>query len=323
MHVTVPCVRTISAEPEMTSQTLTVLFADLSGSTRLYQTHGDVKAHQSVSQSLLCMRTAIERHGGKVLRTVGDAVLASFEDTDAACASAVDIQREHASLELPVRVGFHYGRVIPDAGDVYGNAVNLASRIAEYAEANEICTTEEAVRRMSVKHRTNTHFLDKVQFKGVVKEQSVYRVNWRTDSAQTAIVTAVKGAHRRLSTRVLELCVSGRTFSINAGSPVLSFGRSDDNDVVLESESASRHHAAIELVKGRFMLSDFSTNGTYLLKESSALEFVRRESISLEQSGVLGFGFDPQDELRHAAEYRLVPDANGLAEASGQEEGDV
>lgn len=295
----------------MNSQALTVLFADLSDSTRLYQTHGDVRAHQSVSQSLQCMKRAVERHGGKVLRTVGDAVLASFEDTDAACESAVDIQREHASLELPVRVGFHFGHVIPDAGDVYGNAVNLASRIAEYAEANEICTTEEAVRRLSVKHRTNTHFLDKVQFKGVAPERSVYRVNWRTDSAQTAIVTAVKGARHRLSTRVLDLSVSGRKLSIDAQSPVLSFGRSVDNDVVLEFESASRHHASIELVKGRFVLSDFSTNGTYLLKDGSAPEFVRRDSLSLEQFGIIGFGFDPQDELAHAVKYRLVPGAVG------------
>ena len=290
----------------MTSQALTVLFADLSGSTRLYQVQGDVKAHQSVSQSLLCMRTVIERHGGKVLRTVGDAVLASFEDTDAACESAVDIQREHASLKLPVRVGFHFGHVIPDAGDVYGNAVNLASRIAEYAEASEICTTEEAVARLSVKHRTNTHFLDKVRFKGVAPERSVYRVNWRTDSAQTAIVTAVKGAQRPLSTQVLELSVGGRKLSISARNPLLSFGRSVDNDVVLDSESASRHHASIELVKGRFMLSDFSTNGTYILKEGAVPEFVRRDSVSLEQFGNIGFGFDPQDEMIHAVDYRLV-----------------
>lgn len=292
----------------MNSQALTVLFADLSGSTRLYQVQGDVRAHQSISQSLHCMRTAIERHDGKVLRTVGDAVLASFRDTNAACESAVDIQREHASLELPVRVGFHFGHVIPDAGDVYGNAVNLASRVAEYAEANEICTTEEAVRRMSAKHRSNTHFLDKVLFKGVEHAHSVYRVNWRTDSAQTAIVTAVKALQGTSDSRVLELMVSGKALSVSTVNPVLSFGRSVDNDVIVEMESASRQHATIELIKGRFMLSDFSTNGTYILKRESAPEFVRRESVSLEQSGVIGFGVDPREELTHAAQYRLVSD---------------
>lgn len=290
----------------MTSQALTVLFADLSGSTRLYQMQGDAKAHQSVSQSLLCMKSAIESHGGSLLRTVGDAALASFVDTNAACEAAIDIQREHGALNLPVRVGFHFGEAIPDAGDLYGQSVNLAARVAQFAEANEICTTEQAVARLSQRHRANTHYLDKVEFKGFSAPLPVYRVLWKTDTAQTAIITAVPAMDRNPSSGALVLTVNGSQQIFDGSKTVLSLGRSQDNHVIVDAESASRNHAAIELVRGRYVLTDSSTNGTYLLKGDSAPEFILRESLPLDQFGVIGLGADPLAEPEHAIEYRLI-----------------
>ena len=292
----------------MSSQTLTVLFADLSGSTRLYQTHGDVKAHQQVSQSLKSMKLAIELHGGLLLRTVGDSALASFKHSDDACEAAMEIQREHLRLGLTARVGFHHGEVIEDAGDIYGNAVNLTARIAAFAEANEICTTDAAIARLGHKYRTNTHFLDKVKFKGVSEPISVYRVHWRTDSAQTAIVTAGAAKVRDSGDKALELKLDNTKFRVDANNPLLTFGRSAENDVLVESDSVSRNHASVEWLRGRYVLNDFSTNGTYLLKGGTDPEFVRRESIWLERSGRIGFGFDPRGESSNVVKYRLVSD---------------
>ena len=290
----------------MDSQALTVLFADIAGSTRLYQMQGDVRAHQRVSQSLQSMKLSIEQHGGTLLRTVGDSALASFAQTDGACEAAMDIQREHLQLGLTARVGFHFGEVIADSGDIYGNAVNLAARIAAFAEANEICTTDTAIARLGHKHRTNVHFLDKVEFKGLSKPISVYRVHWRTDSAQTLVVTAGAANERFKHDKVLELQVDGKQLRIDAGNPVMTFGRSYDNDVVIESESASRNHASIEWARGRYVLNDFSTNGTYVLKDGMESEFLRRESVPLDQSGVIGLGFDPMGESLNIINYRLL-----------------
>ena len=290
----------------MAPLSLTVLFADLTGSTRLYQTQGDVSAHKTVSQSLQCMKAAIERQGGQLLRTVGDASLASFEDTDAACSAAIDIQRRHAIMGLSVRVGFHVGEVIADSGDVYGNAVNLAARVAAFAETDEICTTGEAVARLSQVHRSNTHFLDNVEFKGVSQPMPVFRVHWQADAGQTVIVSDASSENRNITHHVLQIRVDNDTFVVDSERTSITFGRAIENDVVIDFESASRSHASIDLIRGRYVLSDSSTNGTYLLKQGVKAEFVRRESVPLDHYGVIGLGFNPEVEPLHHIQYRLV-----------------
>lgn len=290
----------------MTSQILTVLFADLAGSTHLYQTKGDVEAHQRVTDSLHCMRLVVERHKGTLLRTVGDAVLASFEQADAAYLASVDIQREHQALNLAVRVGFHHGPVIPDGGDLYGNAVNLAARVAAFAEANEICTTEDTVAQLSIRHRSYALFLDSVDFKGMSAPMPVYRIQWTDDQAETAIVTAVSRTKRYQSNLVLDLMIGSKRLRIDAENPVITFGRSVDNDVIIDIESASRNHAKIEFVRGRFLIQDSSTNGTYLIRSGFSPEFIRRESASLDNFGSIGLGFIPDSQAQYIIEFRCT-----------------
>ena len=290
----------------MTSRILTVLFADLAGSTRLYQTQGDEEAHHRVTDSLHCMRLAVERNGGNLLRTVGDAVLASFEKTDEAYLAAVDIQREHQRMSMSVRVGFHHGNVIPDAGDVYGNAVNIAARVAAFAEADEICITEEAVAQLSIAHRSNARFLDRVDFKGVADPMPVYRVQWNQNAAETTIMTAVGQSERYQSNLVLDLIIGARRIRVDEDNTVISFGRAQDNDVTIEADSVSRNHARIEMKRGRFLIHDSSTNGTYLNRGGFSSEFIRRESASLDNSGSIGLGFKPTDGAAHVIEYRVT-----------------
>lgn len=290
----------------MSSQTLTVLFADLAGSTRLYQTQGDVEAHQRVSDSLQCMKSVIEQHSGQLLRTVGDAALASFESTNAAYLAAVDIQREHTALNLSVRVGFHYGEVIPDAGDVYGNAVNLAARVASFAEADEICTTEDAVAQLSIRHRSSTHYLDRVDFKGMSEPMAVYRIHWASGDGETAIITAASRTERYKTNLVLDLLIGAKRIRVDTSNSVVTFGRAYDNDVIVDTESASRNHAKIELVRGRYLLHDSSTNGTYLIRGGFSPEFIRRESVSLDNFGSIGLGFSPDTTSHHIIEFRVT-----------------
>ncbi len=290
----------------MTSRTLTVLFADLAGSTRLYQTKGDEEAHHRVTDSLNCMRLVVERNGGNLLRTVGDAVLASFDNTDDAYLAAVDIQREHQRMSMSVRVGFHHGIVIPDAGDVYGNAVNIAARVAAFAEADEICITEEAVAQLSIPHRSNALFLDRVDFKGVADPMPVYRVQWNQNVAETAIILAASQTERYQSNLVLDLLIGARRIRVNEENAVVTFGRAHDNDVTIEADSVSRNHARIEMKRGRFLIHDSSTNGTYLIRGGFSIEFIRRESASLDNFGSIGLGFKPTDDSDHVIEYRVT-----------------
>ena len=289
----------------MSSQAITVLFADLAGSTRLFQEVGDAAAHQRVTDSLQCMKSVIENHQGKLLRTVGDAALASFDDTWLAYLAAVDIQRAHQALQLSVRVGFHHGDVIPDDGDVYGNAVNIAARVASFAEADEICITDDVAARLTVPQRANVQFMDRVDFKGIAEPMAVYRVNWRNDAEQTAIFSAYSPTERYTTNMVLDLLIGAKRIRIDQENPVVSFGRAFDNHVIIDTELASRNHARIELTRGRYLFHDSSANGTYIKRGGYSTEFIRRETTSLDQFGSIGLGFSPDTPSPHVIEYRL------------------
>ncbi|MFK7893432.1 MAG: adenylate/guanylate cyclase domain-containing protein [Granulosicoccus sp.] len=288
----------------MSSYHLTVLFADLVGSTHLYQLHGDASAYRKVSHSLQWMKTLIEKNDGRLLRTIGDSALASFMDTDAAYRAAVDIQRKHEEMELSVRIGFHVGEVIRKDGDVYGNAVNLAARVADIAKADEICVTEAAIGYLCAAHRSNSHFINKFNFKGVRQPVSVYRVSWNHDSELTAIVASASGMTAVAAQQSLELRVGSVKLSISSHNPTLTMGRAEENDLVVDGEHASRYHARIELTQGRYLLHDTSTNGTYISSGDGAPEFVLRETFTLAQNGVIGLGVSPDDSGLLAITYQ-------------------
>ncbi|MFK7891159.1 MAG: adenylate/guanylate cyclase domain-containing protein [Granulosicoccus sp.] len=291
-------------------QFLTILFADLVGSTHLYQSEGDVKAYEIVSDSLNCMRLDIEKNSGKLLRTVGDAALASFEVTDNAFHAAVAMQRSHQTSSLSVRVGFHCGEVIPDAGDIYGNAVNLAARVAAYANADEIFTTEATVGCLSPALQSRAYFLDRIDFKGIEKPMPVYRVNWAEESAETtAIVSAESRTMRYRTNETLELTVGAKSVKVNAVNPLLKLGRSIENDVTVDHNSTSRTHARVEFVNGRYRFSDSSTNGSYIIRSGRNPEFVRRESTFLEDFGIIGLGWSPLPGEGHVIRFRLIGDS--------------
>src|SRR2546427_9530394 len=132
------------------SRQSTVLFADVSGSTQLYQVAGDTTAHGAISGCLELMRKAVEAARGRVVKTIGDEVMALFPSADAAVAAAatmlgaVDALPAVGGSKLGLRVGLQAGPVIQHGEDVFGDTVNLASRLVEQAIKGEIITTGEA-----------------------------------------------------------------------------------------------------------------------------------------------------------------------------------
>jgi len=283
----------------------TILFADLAGSTRLYQSEGDERAHMLVTRSLARMRQIIEDNSGELLRTVGDAVLASFGSTDDAFDASIKLQKAHANSSLSIRVGFHCGEVIPDDGDVYGNAVNIAARVADFAEANEICITHSVASKLSIQKRSNAALIDRIYFKGVQDPMRVYRVNWDGNDDGTAIVTS-KGITANYGTDlVLDITIGPRTIRVSQDKPKISIGRSLENDILIEHDSTSRHHATIELVRGRYRLNDSSTNGSYVRVSGRKVEFARREALTLLDFGLIGLGWSPDDDESSCVGFRI------------------
>src|SRR5256886_17155511 len=154
------------------SRQTTVLFAGVSGSTKLYETAGDAAALTAIGRCIERMRKAAESTGGRVVKTIGDEIMALFPSPDAAAGAASEM---HATIEqlpevggakLGVRVGFHSGPVIQREDDVFGDTVNMAARLVEQAGKGQIIISHETAERVSPAVRVVTRPLYPVPGKG-------------------------------------------------------------------------------------------------------------------------------------------------------------
>ncbi len=291
----------------LSSRTLAILFADIGGSTRLYEQVGDLEAHRRVAESLAFMEHAITDHGGTLLRTVGDASLASFENCDDALLAACAMQQLHRHSPLSVRVGFHYGQVIPDKGDVYGTAVNIAARVASFARVDEITATRTCIDWLSDENRRRATLLDTTTLKGISEAIGIYRIAWLDrDDSTTVIASQPVNSSTPDAGAVLELVAGKRRMVLQCASGSASLGRSTENDLPIASDRASRKHALIEWQHGQFMLSDLSTNGTFIQRDRQSAVFIRRDVASLIGTGRVGIGHSPDDDGPHVVLYKVV-----------------
>lgn len=285
-------------------ETRVVLFADIAGSTELYEVVGDIEAHRQVTASLELMAEAIFANNGQLLRTVGDSSLASFTTADDAFLAASDMQRQHDHTTLSVRVGFHLGEVIPDKGDVYGMAVNIAARVASFARIDEIAATHDAVQSLSSGFQNRATFIDRIDVKGIVEPVSIYNMAWKaSEESATVVARSVTRERSKLKAGTLKLQLAGSAVVVDGEQQSINIGRANDASLPVNNEHASRYHAVIEWRQGQFLLTDQSTNGTYIRKEGRNPLFLRRESTVLEGKGTIGVGILPELDKTAAIDF--------------------
>ena len=140
---------------------LAILFADVVGSTRLFEELGDVRAREVIATCIDVMRTATERHNGTVIKTMGDEVMSTFEQCDDALAAASAMQtrigaRKDLAVDgqpIMIRIGCHYGPVVIENRDVFGAAVHTANRMTSQAKAGQIIVTDAVVAELGEEWR--------------------------------------------------------------------------------------------------------------------------------------------------------------------------
>lgn len=288
---------------------LTILFADIGSSGVLYERVGDEKAHQLIAQSLASMKLAVQENHGEVLRTVGDSVLASFATSDAAFMGAKSIQQAHLGMPVAVRVGFHAGTVIPDGGDVYGHAVNIAARVAAFARVDEIVATVDAVKQLSPDFSLFASELDYIDVKGIPMPVAIHRLEWR-EQEQAATRVSNRREHHMVSIENQCLRLKYGPMTLQAGRDLTDvlMGRAEENHIAVLNDEASRQHAQILYRRGQFLLHDLSTNGTYVKKAGLQPFLVRRDSIVLDGKGILSLGVLPDESANEIVQFELIQD---------------
>jgi adenylate cyclase len=276
---------------------LAILFADVVGSTRLYELMGDLRARDMVATCIEVMRSATEQNQGTVIKTMGDEVMATFPTADAALNAAAQMQQQistHSQLKVEgqpvaIRIGCHFGPVVLESRDVFGATVHTANRMTSQAKAGQIITTGATVERLSPQWRAAVRQIDIAMIRGQGSEVTLYEVLWQTEDV-TSMVPAIATLARGTRQMRLRLRCQDREILIDEARPNIAIGRAEDNDLVVKGNLISRLHARIEISRNKFVLIDQSTNGTFVQTSDGEEAFVRRDCLQIKGEGMIGLG---------------------------------
>jgi adenylate cyclase len=281
---------------------LAILFADVVGSTRLYDVMGDLRARDMVSICIDVMRSATEGRQGTVIKTMGDEIMATFPNADAALNAAAQMQQQisnHAQLKVEgqavaIRIGCHYGPVMLENRDVFGAAVHTANRMTSQAKAGQIVTTAAMVDKLSPEWRAACRQIDVATLKGQGNEIVLYEVLWQTEDITSMVPGIASDSRGARSTTRLRLKCEDQELLVDDRHSSITIGRAEDNDVVVKGNLISRLHARIEISRNKFVLTDQSTNGTFVQAADGEESFVRRDSLQIKGQGMIGLGRLPE-----------------------------
>ncbi|GAF95162.1 unnamed protein product, partial [marine sediment metagenome] len=269
---------------------VTILFADVVGSTHLYEALGDDKARETVQSCVDIMKQATEQYGGSVIKTIGDEVMSTFPSADDAMNAGSQMQQRITNnsqlvaegVQVSIRIGCHYGSVIVEDRDIHGVAVSTANKMTSQAKAGQIITTAVTVEQLSGEWKALVRQIDVARVRGHADAVGVYEVLWQPDEATSMSLkqdflasSEAVAVNLHLHSQGHEVVV-GDEFKTN-----ITLGRANENDVVVKGQLISRVHARIELVKRKFYLIDESTNGTFLQRDDGEEIYVRRDRTEL------------------------------------------
>ena len=282
----------------MTQRTdnLAVLFADISGSTALYDKLGDERASTVVAKCIAVMAAEIAPHQGTLVKTIGDEIMCTFPDAElalrAACGMqlALDSGRPGGDMPVYVHIGFHFGPVIREQADVFGDTVNVAARVTELTRAREITTTESTIEHLPLDLKGKVRPILRMGIRGKQQELAMYRVSWELDDTLSTRVGMVAERRPNASQAELQLRYRDQALRLDEQCRSAVLGRGHDCEVVILDDLASRQHARIEYRFGKFVLIDHSVNGTYLRFHDGQVIRLAHEETILHGSGSIRLG---------------------------------
>jgi class 3 adenylate cyclase len=289
-------------------QSYAIVFADIVDSTRMYENLGDRHAKQLITDLEEIIAKVVAETGGHVVEVVGDEVMSRYNQVSDAAAGAclmqerVDDYAKLSGMNLSTRIGIHYGPAIIEHGRMYGDSINIAARMASIAQSQQIITTEQVVQNLAEDQQIIVRRFDKVKVKGKLGRMVIYDLLWRKDD-----VTFLHTSPLTQSTlaRILTLEYGDQRIQFMPQQGSMHIGRDTSNELMVNTATASRTHAVVEYSRGKYVLSDTSTNGTYLTNQTQQSLYLRRETAPLLGSGKIGLGEPVTDENPHVISYYL------------------
>lgn len=284
---------------------LTVLFADIADSTRLYRQLGNDRALARVEGCMSQLETITHEHEGKVIKTVGDEIMCRFATPELAVQAAMRMQLDRADTGLQLCIGLQHGELIERYGDVFGDTVNVASRLTSIAKPGQILTTIKTIAELPTTMKEATRQHERVVLKGIAEEVDVVEILWQQDDA---VLTMMGDTPLSTGEHTSILTLNGPDGEVVVGGEldVATFGRDPDCTIRISHPKASRHHARIEQRRNNFVLIDRSTNGTWICFDQQAPFRLRLEEAVLRGSGVISFGESPDSATAQPMRFEVA-----------------
>ncbi len=273
------------------------MFADIAGSTRLYNQLGDDKAEFLISTRLAIMCNITTNNNGRVIKKIGDEIMCQFPSAEDAALAATEMHVKKVASDnsepLSIRIGLHFGNTIEKDNDIFGDAVNIAARMAAIAKENQSITTESFVQLLSSDAKSRTRLFDSTRVKGIDEEIKIYQLLWEEGNVTTFATAQHIQQISKANVSILLRFSGEEHFYTNSNmAGAINIGRDDKCELTINAKYASRSHANLEFRRGKFVLVDHSTNGTYVKLNNQNDIFIRREELPLISEGYISLGED-------------------------------
>ncbi|MGA9341186.1 MAG: adenylate/guanylate cyclase domain-containing protein [Rhodanobacteraceae bacterium] len=277
-------------------QSITILFADVSGSTKLFELRGDEEARRIIANVLNALVEIVVSHGGRLIKTIGDEIMCTFPAAMQGLLAATDMQRRvkqdpvFVADNLGIRVGLHHGGALVEAKDVFGDAVNVAARMAAIARRDQIVATAISAQGISSAGALEMRSLGTARVAGKLLPIEIVDVLWQEDRTDITLVQRATQATSDAARVRLSLRFQSQAFEVDEVSQPFTIGRDAGNTLTVEAEWISRNHAIIEWKRGHFVFIDKSTNGSWVRVGDEEEHTVHRDEFHLRKSGTISLG---------------------------------
>ncbi|NVJ49797.1 MAG: adenylate/guanylate cyclase domain-containing protein [Gammaproteobacteria bacterium] len=275
----------------------TILFADVSGSSALYKAEGNEKAKSIIDEIIKMLVHNTGKYRGRVVKTIGDEIMSCFDKCEDACRAAIEMQQASDAFDhthtLGIRIGIGYGKTLEEGNDLFGEAVNDAAFVTGIAKSSQILLTDSVIAQLPERLKQSTQVFDQVAIKGATDRSTIHRLFWKPQSggfSETQVFSA-EDVSAHLDDNTLTLWFGEQSYQVQSrGQPFIIGRHHQQVSLYVDSELVSRDHCHIVFRRGKFVLIDHSTNGTYIQPEDAQEIYLRREELPLLGNGSISLG---------------------------------
>jgi len=300
-----------------------MVFVDLTGSTGVFEALGNEKATKTITRMTDWIADSCVAHGGRVVKKLGDGVLASFDRSDHAVTAVTTLQREHharlakwpSEWHMMLKIGMATGEVIEVDNDCYGDAVNVAARLSDLSGPEEIWATDTVIEQLPPHGGFRYRNLGTMVIRGKQIGQVVYRVEW-ADNQASEFFTVLAGLSPPAEPRTalalkpeprhIQLTWLDTSVHFDATQLPIVIGRGADANLRVTDQRVSRSHVCVEWRSGNFVLADCSSFGSWVrFKSTQAVVPLRRSECVLMDSGDIALGAGFEDFTTPTVQFHL------------------